>query len=185
MWLVFCIIVIFIDSIVQILDKYLSEKDTLRFCVLSYLIYAIFNIFLGFFLSPNSLFNFSSINFFYLFPVSLFSVFGFYCAVQSYKHTNISVSAPIFNSKIIWILILSTIFLNDRLKVIQILLILIILFLNIALNVKKDKTKTTTKGVLYALGFLILNGTAVFLNKIVIVRIGNPLDVTFYAGITS
>ncbi len=182
MYLIYVLIIVLISGVLDIIEKKASEKDELRFWAFGCLIFGIFEIFLGLFLLNN---NFSFKDLFLVLPVSMLSCIGYYFSVLALKNGNISKVSVIMRLKIIWVLILSGIFLpSERLKVIQIILVFIILLLNILLNYQKGR-KGKDLGIIYAFGYLFSNGSATFINKLVTLKIENTMAITFYSGITS
>ncbi len=184
MYLIYVLIIILISGTLDIIEKKASEKDELRFWAFGCLTFGIFETLLGIFLL-NSSFSFSIKDLFLVLPVSLLSTIGYYFSVLALKNGNISKVSVIMRLKIIWVLILSSIFLpSERLKFLQIVLVFIILLLNILLNYKKGR-KGKDLGIIYALGYLFSNGSATFINKLVTLKIENTMAITFYSGITS
>ncbi len=185
MWLIFVIIDMIICGFLDIIEKKGSKDQPLQFWAIAVFLYGIFNTILGVILLPKIVMNFEFKSFLLILPISLLSTIGYYCSVQAFKHSDISIVSPIMRTKIIWVLILSSIFLrSDRLSYFQIILIFILLVLNIVLT-KEKKTKKNKIGILFALGFVLSNGTATFINKVAINLIQDPISVTFYSGITS
>ena len=184
MYLIYVLIIILISGTLDIIEKKASEKDELRFWALGCLTFAIFETLLGIFLL-NSNFSFSIKDLFLVLPISLLSTIGYYFSVLALKNGNISKVSVIMRLKIIWVLILSSIFLpSERLKFLQIVLVFIILLLNILLNYKKGR-KGKDLGIIYAFGYLFSNGSATFINKLVTLKIENTMAITFYSGITT
>lgn len=104
---------------------------------------------------------------------------------MAFKNGNVSKVSVVMRSKIIWVLILSSIFLpSERLKFSQIILVFIILLLNILLTYDK-KGREKSLGTIYAFGYLFSNGSATFINKVVTDKISDTMSITFYSGITS
>ena len=170
MWLIFTIINMIIIGVIGIIKKKNSNAQAMQFWAIAVFIYGLFNVILGIIFYPEVVFDFDIKTFLYTFPISLFATLGYYCSMKS---------------KTILVLILSSIFLKDEtLSIIQIILIFVILILNILLNSKKSDNKTFN-GILYAIGFLIFNGTSTFIEKVVINLIPNPVNITFYVGLTS
>lgn len=184
MWLIFVLINMIIAGFLDIIEKKGSNRQPLYFWAQAVLLYGILNLFLGFILSPSVITNFDVKTLLLTFPISFFSTLGYYCSVNAFKYSTISQIAPILRSKIILILILSSIFLNDKLSNIQLVLIFMLLILNILLN-KKDNAKSSKKGTLFALGYMFSNGTATFINKIVLNLVPDAINITFYTGITT
>lgn len=184
MYLIYVLIIILISGTLDIIEKKASEKDELRFWAFGCLTFGIFETLLGIFLL-NSNFSFSIKDLFLVLPISLLSTIGYYFSVLALKNGNISKVSVIMRLKIIWVLILSSIFLpSERLKFLQIILVFIILLLNILLNYKKGR-KGKDLGIIYAFGYLFSNGSATFINKSVTLKIENTMAITFYSGITS
>lgn len=184
MYLIYVLIIILISGTLDIIEKKASEKDELRFWAFGCLTYGIFETLLGIFLL-NSSFSFSIKDLFLVLPISLLSTIGYYFSVLALKNGNISKVSVIMRLKIIWVLILSSIFLpSERLKFLQIILVFIILLLNILLNYKKGR-KGKDLGIIYAFGYLFSNGSATFINKLVTLKIENTMAITFYSGITT
>ena len=185
MWLVFVIISMFISGFLEIIEKKGSNKQPLQFWAIAILLYGLSNVILGIILSPNIMNNFD-INIFWLtFPISFLSTIGYYFSIKALNNAPISKVAPILRSKIILVLILSSIFINDKLSILQVILIFLLLILIILLNKDKKVTTKSKKGMIYAFGYLISNGSATFINKIVIDMVPNPISITFYTGLTS
>ena len=133
MYLIYVLIIILISGTLDIIEKKASEKDELRFWAFGCLTFGIFETLLGIFLL-NSNFSFSIKDLFLVLPISLLSTIGYYFSVLALKNGNISKVSVIMRLKIIWVLILSSIFLpSERLKILQIILVFIILLLNIYL----------------------------------------------------
>ena len=184
MYLIYVLIIILISGTLDIIEKKASEKDELRFWAFGCLTFGIFETLLGIFLL-NSNFSFSIKDLFLVLPISLLSTIGYYFSVLALKNGNISKVSVIMRLKIIWVLILSSIFLpSERLKFLQIILVFIILLLNILLNYKKGR-KGKDLGIIYAFGYLFSNGSATFINKLVTLKIENTMAITFYSGITT
>lgn len=184
MYLIYVLIIILISGTLDIIEKKASEKDELRFWAFGCLTFGIFKTLLGIFLL-NSNFSFSIKDLFLVLPISLLSTIGYYFSVLALKNGNISKVSVIMRLKIIWVLILSSIFLpSERLKILQIILVFIILLLNILLNYKKGR-KGKDLGIIYAFGYLFSNGSATFINKLVTLKIENTMAITFYSGITT
>ena len=184
MYLIYVLIIILISGTLDIIEKKASEKDELRFWAFGCLTFGIFETLLGIFLL-NSSFSFSIKDLFLVLPISLLSTIGYYFSVLALKNGNISKVSVIMRLKIIWVLILSSIFLpSERLKILQIILVFIILLLNILLNYKKGR-KGKDLGIIYAFGYLFSNGSATFINKLVTLKIENTMAITFYSGITT
>lgn len=184
MWLLYVFIIIIISGVLDIIEKSASEKDDLKFWVFGCLTFGIFETILGFiFLDKDFIFSFK--NLFLVLPVSLLSSIGYYFSVMAFKNGNVSKVSVIMRSKIIWVLILSSIFLpSERLKFSQIILVFIILLLNILLTYDK-KGREKSLGTIYAFGYLFSNGSATFINKVVTDKISDTMSITFYSGITS
>lgn len=184
MYLIYVLIIILISGTLDIIEKKASEKDELRFWAFGCLTFGIFETLLGIFLL-NSNFSFSIKDLFLVLPISLLSTIGYYFSVLALKNGNISKVSVIMRLKIIWVLILSSIFLpSERLKFLQIILVFIILLLNILLNYKKGR-KGKDLGIIYAFGYFFSNGSATFINKLVTLKIENTMAITFYSGITT
>ena len=184
MYLIYVLIIILISGTLDIIEKKASEKDELRFWAFGCLTFGIFETLLGIFLL-NSNFSFSIKDLFLVLPISLLSTIGYYFSVLALKNGNISKVSVIMRLKIIWVLILSSIFLpSERLKILQIILVFIILLLNILLNYKKGR-KGKDLGIIYAFGYLFSNGGSTFINKLVTLKIENTMAITFYSGITT
>lgn len=184
MYLIYVLIIILISGTLDIIEKKASEKDELRFWAFGCLTFGIFETLLGIFLL-NSNFSFSIKDLFLVLPISLLSTIGYYFSVLALKNGNISKVSVIMRLKIIWVLILSSIFLpSERLKFLQIILVFIILLLNILLNYKKGR-KGKDLGIIYAFDYLFSNGSATFINKLVTLKIENTMAITFYSGITT
>lgn len=184
MYLIYVLIIILISGVLDIIEKGASIKDELRFWAFGCLTFGIFESILGvLFLNGN--FSFSVKDLFLVLPVSLLSTIGYYFSVLALKNGNISKVSVIMRLKIIWVLILSSIFLpSERLKLVQIIFVFILLILNILLNYQKGK-KGKDYGIIYAFGYLFSNGSATFINKLVTLKIENTMAITFYSGITS
>lgn len=184
MYLVYVLIIILISGILDIIEKKASLKDELRFWAFGCLTFGFFEVILGLFFLNND-FTFSFKDLFLTFPVSLLSTIGYYFSVLALRNGNISKVSVVMRSKIIWVLILSSIFLpSERLSIFQIILVFMILLLNILLNYKDSKSNNNL-GLIYAFGFLFANGSATFVNKLVTLKIENTMAITFYSGITS
>ncbi len=184
MWLLYVFIIIIISGVLDIIEKSASEKDDLKFWAFGCLTFGIFETILGLiFLDKDFIFSFK--NLFLVLPVSLLSSIGYYFSVMAFKNGNVSKVSVIMRSKIIWVLILSSIFLpSERLKFSQIILVFIILLLNILLTYDK-KGREKSLGTIYAFGYLFSNGSATFINKVVTDKISDTMSITFYSGITS
>ena len=156
MYLIYVLIIILISGTLDIIEKKASEKDELRFWAFGCLTFGIFETLLGIFLL-NSSFSFSIKDLFLVLPVSLLSTIGYYFSVLALKNGNISKVSVIMRLKIIWVLILSSIFLpSERLKFLQIILVFIILLLNILLNYKRITFPLAT---LSKYGLIVANDT--------------------------
>ena len=185
MWLIFTIINMIIIGVIGIIKKKNSNDQALQFWAIAVFLYGLFNVILGIIFYPEVVFSFDIKTFLYTLSISLFATLGYYCSIKSLQNSDISKVFPIMKSKTILVLILSSIFLKDEtLSIIQIILIFVILILNILLNSKKSDNKTFN-GILYAIGFLIFNGTSTFIEKVVMNIISNPVSITFYVGLTS
>ena len=184
MWLLYVFIIIIISGVLDIIEKSASENDDLKFWAFGCLTFGIFETILGLiFLDKDFIFSFK--NLFLVLPVSLLSSIGYYFSVMAFKNGNVSKVSVIMRSKIIWVLILSSIFLpSERLKFSQIILVFIILLLNILLTYDK-KGREKSLGTIYAFGYLFSNGSATFINKVVTDKISDTMSITFYSGITS
>lgn len=184
MWLLYVFIIIIISGVLDIIEKSASEKDDLKFWAFGCLTFGVFETILGLiFLDKDFIFSFK--NLFLVLPVSLLSSIGYYFSVMAFKNGNVSKVSVIMRSKIIWVLILSSIFLpSERLKFSQIILVFIILLLNILLTYDK-KGREKSLGTIYAFGYLFSNGSATFINKVVTDKISDTMSITFYSGITS
>jgi len=184
MWLLFVVLNMIISGFLDIIEKKGSKDQPLHFWAQAVLLYGILSVILGIILSPSVLINFDFKTLMLTFPISLLSTLGYYCTVKAFKYSSISKIAPILRSKIILVLILSAIFIDDKLSFIQLFLIFLLLVLNILLN-KDNNSKRSKKGILFALGFMVSNGIATFLNKIVLNMIPDPVGITFYTGLTT
>lgn len=184
MWILFVILSMLISGFLDIIEKKGSKDQPLYFWAQAVMLYGILNVFLGIILKPNIVFNFDGKVLLLTFPISFLSTLGYYCSVNAFKYSSISKVAPILRSKIILVLILSAMFIDDKLSVIQLILIFSLLVLNILLN-KGNNGKRSKKGILFALGFVFSNGIATFLNKVVIDMIPDPISITFYIGLTT
>ncbi len=184
MWLLYVFIIIIISGVLDIIEKSASEKDDLKFWAFGCLTFGVFETILGLiFLDKDFIFSFK--NLFLVLPVSLLSSIGYYFSVMAFKNGNVSKVSVVMRSKIIWVLILSSIFLpSERLKFSQIILVFIILLLNILLTYDK-KGREKSLGTIYAFGYLFSNGSATFINKVVTDKISDTMSITFYSGITS
>lgn len=184
MWLLYVFIIIILSGVLDIIEKSASEKDDLKFWAFGCLTFGIFETILGLiFLDKDFIFSFK--NLFLVLPVSLLSSIGYYFSVMAFKNGNVSKVSVVMRSKIIWVLILSSIFLpSERLKFSQIILVFIILLLNILLTYDK-KGREKSLGTIYAFGYLFSNGSATFINKVVTDKISDTMSITFYSGITS
>lgn len=184
MWLLYVFIIIIISGVLDIIEKSASEKDDLKFWAFGCLTFGVFETILSLiFLDKDFIFSFK--NLFLVLPVSLLSSIGYYFSVMAFKNGNVSKVSVIMRSKIIWVLILSSIFLpSERLKFSQIILVFIILLLNILLTYDK-KGREKSLGTIYAFGYLFSNGSATFINKVVTDKISDTMSITFYSGITS
>lgn len=184
MWLLFVIINMFINGFLDIIEKKGSNKQPLHFWVQANLLYGIFNIILGILFMPSILTKFNFSTMILTFPITFLSALGYYCSVKAFQYSSVSSVSPILHSKIVLVLILSVIFINDKLSSTQLILIFLLLIFNILLN-KDKKSQKSKKGILFALGFLFSNGLATFLNKIIINLVPDPISITFYIGITT
>lgn len=184
MWLLYVFIIIIISGVLDIIEKSASEKDDLKFWAFGCFTFGVFETILGLiFLDKDFIFSFK--NLFLVLPVSLLSSIGYYFSVMAFKNGNVSKVSVVMRSKIIWVLILSSIFLpSERLKFSQIILVFIILLLNILLTYDK-KGREKSLGTIYAFGYLFSNGSATFINKVVTDKISDTMSITFYSGITS
>lgn len=184
MWLLYVFIIIIISGVLDIIEKSATEKDDLKFWAFGCLTFGVFETILGLiFLDKDFIFSFK--NLFLVLPVSLLSSIGYYFSVMAFKNGNVSKVSVVMRSKIIWVLILSSIFLpSERLKFSQIILVFIILLLNILLTYDK-KGREKSLGTIYAFGYLFSNGSATFINKVVTDKISDTMSITFYSGITS
>lgn len=184
MYLIYVLVIILISGVLDIIEKGASIKDELRFWALGCLTFGFFESILGvLFLNGN--FSFSVKDLFLVLPVSLLSTIGYYFSVLALKNGDISKVSVIMRLKIIWVLILSSIFLpSERLKLVQIIFVFVLLILNILLNYQKEK-KNKDYGIIYAFGYLFSNGSATFINKLVTLKIENTMAITYYSGITS
>lgn len=184
MWIVYVIISMFICGILNIIEKKGSNKQPLYFWAQASLIYGLLNIVIGLIFFPKIIMDFNFKTMLLTLPVSFLIVIGYYCSVKALNMSSISQVASIMKSKVIVVLILSIIFLNDKINIIQIVLIFLLLTFNILLNYRKD-SKKSKEGIIYAFGFLIANGTATFLNKVVLNTVPDPISITFYTGLTT
>ena len=169
MWLLFVFISTIICGCLDIIEKKGSKDQPLHYWTFANLTYGVISIITAIIMMPRIMSSAFDLKVFFLvFPVSLLSTIGYYFTVKAFSCSDVSLVSPIFRLRIVWILILSTIFLkDDRLTIIQILIIFILLILSILLN-KNNKTRKSKKGILYALGYLFANGTASFINKVVV-----------------
>ena len=184
MWLLFVTLNMLISGFLDIIEKKGSKDQPLHFWAQAVMIYGIFSVIFGIILQPNVLTSFDIKTLMLTFPISFLSTLGYYCSVKAFKYSSISKIAPILRSKIILVLILSAIFIDDKLSIIQLILIFILLVLNILLN-KDNSSKRSKKGILFALGFMVSNGVATFLNKVVLDIMPDAISITFYTGLTT
>lgn len=184
MWLLFVFLNMLISGFLDIIEKKGSKDQPLHFWAQAVLLYGILSVILGIVLLPSVLNNFNFKTLLLTFPISFLSTLGYYCSVKAFKYSSISKIAPILRSKIILVLILSAIFIDDKLSLIQLFLIFLLLVLNILLN-KDNNSKHSKKGILFALGFMVSNGIATFLNKVVLNMSPDPVEITFYTGLTT
>lgn len=184
MWLLFVFLNMVISGFLDIIEKKGSNNQPLYFWAQAVFLYGILNVVLGIIFMPSVLINFDFKTMFLNLPIAFLSTFGYYCTVMAFKYCSISKIAPILRSKIIVVLILSALFIDDRLTIVQLVLIFLLLIFNILLN-KSNDSKKSIKGVLFAFGYMFANGIATFLNKIVLDLVPNPISVTFYNGLTT
>ncbi len=117
-----------------------------------------------------------------VFPGILFQTIGFFCAINSIKNANIAFGTGIRKCNTVIILILSVIFLNETITIIQLILAIIIIILTIVLALDKkvsDKGENKKKAILYAYGFAIFNGLASFLGKVYINELKDSMYLIF------
>lgn len=183
-WLLCMVIVMLIGGMLDIIEKKGSNKQPLSFWAIAILTYGSLNVITSLFLGYNLLEAFNLTYFFLLLPISCLSTLGYYCTIKAFYNADLSLVSPILRSKIIWVLILSSVFLNEYLSLIQIILIFIILMLIIVLTNTKGKHKFNI-GAVYALGYLFANGTANFLDKIVVNIVTDTTTITFYSGLST
>lgn len=185
MWLIFCILCTILCGFVDVIEKKNSKEQPIRFIILGLCLYNILNIIVSLIAKPTIILDFNIINCLKVLPFCIFSSIGYFCAVYAFANGDISRISPILKSKTIFVLILSTIFLKEHLSIIQIFIIFLILILNILLTRQKvdKRRKNNIKGILFALGFLVSNGLATFLNKIYVLDFSSPIDISFYTGL--
>lgn len=106
-----------IAGFLDIIEKKGAQNQPLRFWANAILVYGIFNSILGIILMPNVILQFNIKTFLLTFPISLLSTICYYCSVKAFKYCSVSIVAPILRAKIIWLLILSSIFINDKLNI--------------------------------------------------------------------
>lgn len=184
MWLLFCIISTILSGFIDVIEKKSSKEQPFRFIVLGLFTYNLFNIILSLFVKPNIIVNINFLDCLKVLPFCIFTSIGYYCAVFAFANGDISRVSPIMKSKTLLVLFLSTVFLNQKLSLLQIGLIFLILILNILLTKQKQSSnkENSIKGVIYAFGFFVFNGIATFLNKVYIIDFGDPIVISFYAG---
>lgn len=183
-WLFCMCVVMFIGGILDIIEKKGSNNQPLRFWAIAIFTYGSFNIVASLLLGYNPINNFNISYYFLLLPISILCTTGYYCTIKAFYNADISLVSPILRSKVIWVLILASIFLNEYLTIVQIILIFMILFLIITLTNTKGKHKFNI-GVMFAFGYLFANGTANFLDKVVVNIIEDTATITFYSGIST
>lgn len=185
MWLVLCSISTILLGFVDIIKKKSSNDQPYRFIIIGLTLYNLFNLIIAIIYNTSYISNFNILNCVRVLPFSILTSLAYYCSVKAFANGDISRISPILKSRTVFILLLSAIFLKETLSVYQVIFIFLILLLNILLTKQKEykEGNNNIKGILYAVGYLIFNGTAAFLNKIYVMNFSSPLEVSFYTGL--
>src|SRR3989344_7122374 len=130
-WFVLALLAaIFEASSIIIEKKTLIKEHALEFCCLV----SLFAFLISFSFISNVDFNLSLNLYLLIFIASLFVTFGYWLVAKGIRHMDVSIASPLLNFSPAIVLILAVIFLGEKLKSLQILGILILVFGSYILN---------------------------------------------------
>lgn len=187
MWFNLCIISTVISGLsAVVMKKYTKDNNGRTLTMIGLLYYHIISLIISIIIYPECIKGFDIKNIFILMPLIITQSVGYFCAIMSIKYLDVSTSSAICKLKTVVPLIFGIVILNEQIKITQLIYAVILIILTIIINKidnKKDNEVYNNKGVLYAYGFVILNGTAAFLNKVYVVKYTNPYIISFYFAI--
>ena len=130
-WFVLALLAaIFEASSIIIEKKTLIKEHALEFCCLV----SLFAFLISFSFIGNVNFNLSLNLYILIFIASLFVTFGYWLVAKGIRHMDVSIASPLLNFSPAIVFILAVIFLGEKLKSLQILGILILVFGSYILN---------------------------------------------------
>ena len=130
-WFVLALLAaIFEASSIIIEKKTLIKEHALEFCCLV----SLFAFLISFSFISNVDFNLSLNLYLLIFIASLFVTFGYWLVAKGIRHMDVSIASPLLNFSPAIVFILAVIFLGEKLKSLQILGILILVFGSYILN---------------------------------------------------
>lgn len=187
MWLVYTLLVTFFAGFINVFEKKYSKDQPKRYIISAIFLFFILNLIASIILEPSVLSNF---NFYYclkVIPYSIAIILSYYTSVKALSNGDVSRVTPIKKSFVVLVLIISTVFLNEKLAWFQVLLIFTILLLNILLAKEKydKRRKNNYKSILYSFLYVICAATTSVLMKVYIMDGMDPLEISFYTGISS
>lgn len=192
MWFNLCIISVIINGLSAIvMKKYANNNNTKSITLLGLLYYHIIGIVISLVMYPKCVDNFNLFNIIKIMPLILSQSLGYLCAILSIKYLYVSTSAAIHKLKTIIPLLLGIVVLHEPIKISQIIICIFLIILTVLIN-KVDKKEEENKdinkninkkGIIYAYGFVLLNGTSSFLNKIYVNLYDSPFTISLYFGI--
>lgn len=188
MWFNLCIISVIINGLSSIImKKYADNNNTKSITLLGLLYYHIISIIISILIYPKCVDNFNLLNIIKIMPLILTQSFGYLFAILSVKYLYVSTSSAIHKLKTIIPLLLGIVILHEAINILQIVVCIFLIILTVLINKvdkKEEKNKNINKkGIIYAYGFVLLNGTSSFLNKIYVKLYDNPFTISFYFGI--
>lgn len=188
MWFNLCMISTMISGLSSVvMKKYTKNNSTKSITFLGLLYYHIISIIISIVIYPECIGGFNLVNIVKLMPLILTQSFGYLFAILSVKYLYVSTSSSIHKLKAIIPLFLGIVVLHESVKISQIVVSIFLIILTILINQidKKEERDENIdkKGMIYAYGFVILNGTSSFLNKIYVNLYDSPFIISFYFGI--
>ncbi len=169
---------------VIVMKKCSKNNLSIRLSLLGLLVSNIIYVILGV-CTTDVIEKFSLYNLIKIAPLSIIQSIGYICAILSVKYASVSTISPIRKANTVVTLLLGILVLKDSFTIVQLVISIILIILTILLAKSKENNVSSgeSKGIIYAFGFVVFNGTAGFLNKVYIDIFGNPLVVVFYYGL--